>query len=129
MPMFPEDADKTSFIIRRGTFRFRRNSFRLCNAGSSIKRVMDLAVQEINFELCLVYLDDILVLNRSVEEHLERLQVLFEWLRAVKLKFKQSKCHILQTSISFLGHVISRGSVATDPEKIKTVKAWPVSDC
>jgi len=58
VPMHPDDADKTSFITRSGTYRFKRDTFGLCNAGSTFQRVMDLAVRGVNFDLCFVYLDD-----------------------------------------------------------------------
>src|SRR5271163_4756735 len=124
--MDAEDADKTSFVTRGGTFRFRRTPFGLCNAGSTFQRIMDLAVQGMNFDLCLVYLDDIVVFSTTIEEHLRRLRLLFERLRAAKLKLKPSKYHLLQTSISFLGHVISWEGVSTDPEKISAVRDWPI---
>jgi len=44
-----KDADKTTFIVRTGTYRFRRVLFGLCNARSTFQRVMDLALNELNF--------------------------------------------------------------------------------
>jgi len=61
VPMHPDDANKTSFVTRTGTYKFKRVPFGLCNAGSTFQRVMDLAVRGMNFDLCLVYLDDIVV--------------------------------------------------------------------
>src|SRR6266581_879727 len=126
VPMSAADADKTSFLTRSGTFRFRRVPFGLCNAGSTFQRVMDLALRGLTYEMCLVYLDDIIVFSKTVREHLERLRRLFERLRDAKLKLKPSKCHLLQTKIAFLGHVVSGEGVSTDPEKIQAVKEWPV---
>jgi len=60
-----KDADKTLFIVRTGTYRFRRVPFGLCNAGSTFQRVMDLALNGLNFNMCLVYLDDISFLSDS----------------------------------------------------------------
>jgi len=70
VPMDMKDADKTTFILRTGTYRFRRVPFGLCNAGSTFQRVMDLALNGLNFNMCLVYLDDIIVFSATVEEHL-----------------------------------------------------------
>jgi len=56
---------------------------------------MNLMVRSMNFELCLVYLDDIEVFSRSVEEQLERLKLLFDRLRSANLKLKPLKCHLL----------------------------------
>jgi len=85
VPMDMKDADKMTFIVRTGTYRFRRIPFGLCNAGSTFQRVMDLALNGLNFNMCLVYLDDILVYSSTVEEHLLRLRKLFDRLRIADL--------------------------------------------
>jgi len=62
----------------------------------------------------------------TLEQHLERLEVLFQKLKAVNLKLKPSKCFFMQTSIKFLGHVVSKDGLATDAEKTRLVADWPV---
>jgi len=104
----------------------KRIPFGLGNVGSTFQRVMDLALSGLNYIMCFVYLDDIIVSSSSVEEHIERLGLLFERLRAANLKLKPSKCSLLRTEVSFLGHVVSGDGVSTDPEKIKAVRDWPV---
>jgi len=110
------DADKTTFIVRTRTYRF---------AGSTFQRVMDLALKSLNFNMCLVYLDDIIVYSSTVEEHLLCLRKPFDRLRAANLKLKPSKCSLLRAEVHFLGHVVSGERVATDPSKIDLVKEWP----
>jgi len=89
---------------------------------------MDLALHRLNFYMCLVYLDDIIVYSTTVEEHLVRLKKLFDRLRTANLKLKPSKCHLLRTEIKFLGHVVSAKGVSTDPSKIEAVRNWPVPE-
>jgi len=86
---------------------------------------MDLALNGLNFNMCLVYLDDIIVYSSIVEEHLLRLKKLFDRLRIADLKLKPSKCSLLVTEVNFLGHLASGEGVATDPSKIELVKVWP----
>jgi len=50
----------------------------------------------------------------------------FERLRTTNLKLKPSKCKLLISEVSFLGHVVSGQGVSTDPEKISPVEDWPV---
>jgi len=128
VPMDMKDADKTTCIVRTGTYRFRRLPFGLCNAGSTFQRVMDLALNCLNFYMCLVYLDDIIVYSKSVEEHLCRFRKLFDRLRTANLKLKPSKCHLLRAEIKFLGHVVSAEGVSTDPGKIEAVRDWPIPE-
>jgi len=126
VPMDMKHADKTTFIVRTGTYRFRRVPFGLCNAGSTFQRVMDLALNRLNFYMCLVYLDDIIVYSKTVEEHLVQLKKLFDRLRPANLKLKLSKCHLLRAEIKFLGHIVSAEGFSTDPSKIEAVQEWPV---
>src|ERR1043165_9429447 len=124
--MADEDADKTSFVTRLGTFRFKVMPFGLCNAGATFQRVMDVALSGLNFDILLVYLDDIILFSDSISNHLSRLEELFKRLRKASLKLKPSKCHILQTEVSFLGHQVSKDGITTDPTKIEMIKEWPV---
>jgi len=86
---------------------------------------MDLALNGLNFNMCLVYLDDIIVYSSTVEEHLLRLRRMFVRLRTAKLKLKPSICNLLQAEVHFLGHVVSGEGVTTDPGKIDLVRDWP----
>jgi len=107
-----QDADKMTFILRTGTYRFRRVPCGLCNAGSTFQQVMDLALNGLNFNMCLVYLDDIIVYSATVEEHLLRLRTLLDRLRTADLKLKPSKCNLLRAEVDILGQVVSREGVA-----------------
>ena len=121
-----QDRDKTTFICPRGMYRYKTMPFGLCNAPSTFQRLMDVALSGLHLEVCLVYLDDIIIFSKSVDEHLERLVRVLDRLRSAKLKLKPEKCSLFQRSISFLGHVISAEGVATDPAKTKAVSEWPV---
>lgn len=121
----PVDRDKTAFVTRKGTFRFKVLSFGLANAPALFQRLMDLVLVGLTWESCLVFVDDILVFSRSFEEHIERLTAVFERLKKAQLKLKPSKCKLFQHRISFLGHVVSEKGIEPDPEKVQTVKDWP----
>jgi len=59
--MEQRDADKTAFRTRRGIFRFRTMPFGLCNAKASFQRLMDLVLSGLNLEICLAFLDDVIL--------------------------------------------------------------------
>lgn len=68
----------------------------------------------LNYEICLLYLDDIIVFSRDLHTHLERLELIFERLRQANLKLKPSKCCLLQRKVEFLGYNVSAEGVETD---------------
>ena len=123
--MEESDKEKTSFITRSGTYQFKVLPFGVTNGPATFQRLMDLTMTGLNYQICLVYLDDIILMSRTVEEHLERLVLILDRLRNAGLKLKPSKCKILQKTISFLGHIVSDQGIATDSEKVKAVEEWP----
>jgi hypothetical protein len=64
--------------------------------------------------------------GRNVEEALGNLEMVFDRLSKAGLKLKAKKCNLFQRKVVFLGHVVSKEGIATDPEKIKVVQNWPV---
>ena len=126
VPVAEEDMDKTTFICPRGMYRYRTMPFGLCNAGATFQRLMDVVLSGLNLEICLVYLDDIVVYSKTTEQHLERLEAVLTRLSRAGLKLKPEKCKFFQKSVSFLGHIISDQGIGTDPEKIRAVVEWPV---
>jgi len=120
-----EDMDKTAFICPRGMYRYRNMPFGLCNAGATFQRLMDVVLSGLNLEICLVYLDDIVVYSKTIEEHLERLEAVLSRLCQAGLKLKPEKCKFFQRSVVFLGHVISHRGIGTDPAKVQAVAEWP----
>jgi hypothetical protein len=72
----------------------------------------------------MVFIDDILIYLRSMEEHEEHLQIVPQWLREHQLYAKSSKCEFWIKEVPFLGHVISPEGIAVDPGKVKEVLEW-----
>ena len=73
----------------------------------------------------MVFIDDILIYSKSVEEHEEHLRLVLGRLQREKLYAKFSKYDFWLEHVSFLGHIISRDRIAVDLEKIKAVVEWP----
>jgi len=90
---------------------------------------MDIVMTGLNLDICLVYLDDIILYSATLEQHLERLVAVMERLRGAGLKLKPEKCSLFQRSVSFLGHVISGDGIGTDPQKTQLVAEWPTPTC
>ena len=90
---------------------------------------MDRVLQGLRWSRCLVYLDDIISFGTTFDDALNNLTLIFERLRSYGLQLKSSKCHLFQTSVPFLGHVVGRRGLECDPGRIEDVKSWPVPDC
>ena len=106
-------------------FQFKVMPFGLCNAPATFQRLMDLVLAGLQWSDCLVYLDDVVVLGCTFEEHLCNLSSVLQRMREAGLRLKPSKCSFFQREVHYLGHIISRDGVATDPAKIEKVATWP----
>ena len=122
--MDSKDSDKTTFVTRRGTFRLKVMPFGLCNAPATFQRLMNVAMAGLDPEICLVYLDDIIV-----HSHLVRLERVFERLSRNGLKLKVYKYRLLQREVAFLGHRVNTEGLSTDPEKVEAIRGWPTPGC
>jgi len=71
----PGDREKAAFSTQNGLFQFRVMPFGLCNAPSTFQRLMELVLAGLSWEVCLVYLDDMVIFGHTWEEHLERLRI------------------------------------------------------
>ncbi|GFX57866.1 hypothetical protein TNCV_3068331 [Trichonephila clavipes] len=98
--------------------------FGLCNAPATFVRLMETVLGGLSYEACLVYLDDIIIVGRSFEEHLKNIRRVLQKLKEANLKLSPSKCHLFQREVTYLGHIISAEGVRTDPDKISAVKDW-----
>jgi predicted aspartyl protease len=125
VPLTEKAKKKSAFVVRGGLYQFNVLPFGLCNAPATFERLMEKVLTGLQWELLLLYLDDIIVFGNSIAEELERLKVVFERLRAANLKLKPKKCHLFQKQVTYLGHIVSEHGVGTDPDKVKAVRGWP----
>lgn len=72
-----------------------------------------------------MYLDDVLIFSRTIEEHLDRLRDIFNRMREYGLKLNDEKRSVCAKTVEYLGFQISEGGINTDPDKIKAVVDWP----
>ena len=121
----PDDKEKTAIATPEGLFEFNVMPFGLCNAPATFQRLMDCVLAGLHWETCLVYLDDVIIIGRSFEDHLCNLRNVFQRLREAGLKLKPTKCTLCREEVKFLGHVVSRDGIATDPSKVESVRTWP----
>jgi hypothetical protein len=119
-----EDIHKTAFSMRYGLYEYLVMSFGLTNALAHFMYLMNsIFMEELN-KFVVVFIDDILVYSKSMEEHEEHLRVVLQRLRDHRFYTKFSKCKFWIDEVPFLGHVISPEGIMVDPGKVKDVLDW-----
>ena len=64
--------------------------------------------------------------SKTPEEHTERLRGVFEKISAAGLRLKPIKCEFFKSQVTYLGHIVSKNGIETDPKKIEAIKEWPL---
>ena len=108
-----------------GFYECVRMPFGLTNAPATFQRLMESCLGELHLDWCIIYLDDIIIFSKTPDEHIARLEGVFEKLAKAGLKLKPSKCEFFRSSLKYLGHIVSKDGIATDPRKIEAINKWP----
>ena len=114
-----EDVCKTAFKTHEGHYEFLVMPFGLTNALTTFQSPMNEIFKPSLRKFVLVFFDDILVYSRSEAEHQEHQKTVLRVLKQHQFYANEKKCAFEQSSVSYLGHVISSKGVAADPEKMK----------
>ncbi|KAL0198818.1 hypothetical protein M9458_007358, partial [Cirrhinus mrigala] len=122
--MGEEDKEKTAFICPLGFFQFERMPQGITGAPATFQRLMEKAVGDMHLLQVIVYLDDIIVFGRTLEEHEERLLKVLDRLQECGLKVSIDKCQFCQSQVRYVGHIVSAAGVSPDPAKIEAVTRW-----
>lgn len=99
--------------------------FGLANSPKTFERLMEIVLSGLQWERCIVYLDDIIVFGKTFSETLGNLTVVFDRFRKANLKLKPKKCIFFQGDIKYLGHIVSENGIKSDPEKTEAIQDWP----
>ena len=94
----------------------------LCNAPATFQRLMQRVLEDMNRQDCFVYSDNILIVSKTLEEHIEHICCVLERLKRAGLCLKPKKCSFLREEVQFLGHVISKRGILPDLTKTETVR-------
>ena len=121
-----ESIPLTAFTVGPlGFYECVRMPFGLTNAPATFQRLMELCLGELHLDWCIIYLDDIIIFSKDPDDHITRLEGVFEKLAKAGLKLKPSKCEFFRSSLKYLGHIVSKEGIATDPRKIEAIRNWP----
>ncbi|CAA7029967.1 unnamed protein product [Microthlaspi erraticum] len=119
IPIDEADVRKTTLRTRNGHFEFAVMPFGLTNAPAAFMRLMSDMFREYLDVFVIIFIDDILVYSRSLEEHVTHMRLVLEKLREQKLFAKLRKYSFWQRKMRFLGHIVYAQGVYVDPAKIE----------
>ena len=127
LAMDEADIHKTMFRAgSSGLYKFTHMPFGLSNTGGSFCWLMEMCLGDQQYITLLFYLDDICVFSSTVNEMLDHVGLVLNCLKEFNLKIKPKKTYFFQSSVVFLGNVLSKDGISPNPEKVAKMKDWPV---
>ena len=126
VPMAEKDIPKTAFCSKYGLHEFLFLPFGLTGAPATYQRLMELVLAGLQWSICLIYLDDVIIFGCNFKENIESLDVVLTRFGAAGLKLKPAKCLFFSDRVTFLGHVITKEGILPDPDNLAKIANWPV---
>jgi hypothetical protein len=100
--------------------------FGLTNAPSTFQGLMNSIFKPFLRKFVLVFFDDILIFNKSWEDHVQHVNRVLQLLETEQLYVKPYKCFFGIQEVEYLGHIVSHEGVKANPNKIKAIKEWSI---
>ena len=126
VPLSEQDRKYTAFIFNNKCYQHIVVPFGLSTSLAAIVRCLERALGPEVDPYTVIFVDDILVISRTLEEHFENLRSVFQKLRLANITLKLHKCEFIKSQMKFLGHIISATGISTDPEKLRSIVEFPV---
>lgn len=118
--------ERTAFALGPlGFWKFNKLPFGCTNSPASFQRIVEEILRDYNMNICIIYLDDLIIYSSTFQEHIERLNLLLARLAQAGIKLSPEKCFFLQIKTKFLGHVVGPESVEPYPDKCNKVRDFP----
>ena len=122
VPLSQESQELTAFTVPgRNLYHFLRMPFGLTNAPATWQRIIDRVLGVDLENNVMVYLDDIIIISKTFEEHLRILGLVFDRLKEAGLIVSEEKCHFCKPQLKYLGYVVDAKGLRPDPEKVQAI--------
>ncbi|GBG78883.1 hypothetical protein CBR_g28598 [Chara braunii] len=120
----PDDRYKSAFKTRYRHFEWVVMPFGLTNAPTTFEAAMTNEFRAMLDRFVLVYLDDILVYSRTLDDHMRHLRRVLETLRRAKYKANRDKCEFVRQELEYLGHFVTPNDISPLSDKIQAIQKW-----
>ncbi|XP_058456777.1 uncharacterized protein K02A2.6-like [Malaya genurostris] len=120
-----DDSSKKLLTINthRDLYQFNRLAPGVKSAPGAFQRLVDGMISDIPGVRS--FIDDVIVFSKDMKSHLVSLNLLFQRLKEYGFHVKAEKCHLFQTQLAYLGHIVDKEGIRPNPEKLKSIAELP----
>lgn len=127
VPMHPDSVPLTAFVTPMGQYEYLYMPFGLTNAPPVFQRYINLVLRElIEAKKIVVYLDDINVGSKTVEEHTEVVESVLRLFAEAGLKLNLRKCKFAYDELQYLGYVVNEHGIHPNEAHLNAIKNYKV---
>lgn len=126
IPLHEDSRDLTAMITPLGLFRYCVIAQGMSNSPATFQRLMDSVLGNVRFQNALIYIDDLILGSKTVDEHLRILDDVLGRFEVENLTFSLSKCGFLRKSVEFLGHEVESGKIRPKQRNVEVIRSWAV---
>ena len=119
LPVRPQDRHITTFSWKENRYQFAGAPFGLKHVPGHFQRLMT-SVLTAHLQYVLIYIDDVFIFSRSLNEHVLHVSQVIDALTEANLRVRRAKCHFGYREAALLGHIIDGSSIRADPMKVST---------
>ncbi|UYV61766.1 hypothetical protein LAZ67_1006427, partial [Cordylochernes scorpioides] len=120
-----KDKEKTAFTTAYGLYEFNVMPFGLCNAPATFERNMENMLGNLRWQICLCYLDDVIIYSSDFSTHLKRIEAVLKCFREANLKLNNKKCQFAFEELEILGHITNQHGIKPAEHNIKAIRDFP----
>jgi len=122
VPLSPADRQKTAFTTHAGIYHWLSIPFGLTNALATFQRALDIILSGLKWQLCLVYLDDVIIFSESAEQHVKDVDVVLTRLREAGVTLNLEKCTWFSDEVEYLGQIVRPGQLHVLHKNVDALK-------
>ncbi|UYV75045.1 hypothetical protein LAZ67_12002225, partial [Cordylochernes scorpioides] len=120
-----KDKEKTAFTTAHGLYEFNVMPFGLCNAPATFERNMENMLGNLRWQICLFYLDDVIIYSSDFSTHLKRIEAVLRCFREANLKLNNKKCQFAFEELEISGHITNQPGIKPAEHNIKAIRDFP----
>jgi hypothetical protein len=128
VPIWPADIEKTAMNTKFGSYEWLVMPFGLTSAPSTFQRLVNHTLQPLLGVCVVVYLDDVLIFSKTLDEHISHVRSVLKLLLQANLLAQPTKCLFGVPQLEFLGHVVTSRGLEMDPKKVRVIQDWPTPE-